>query len=99
MAGRGKIVRAVPNLAGINAMMTSEGVRDALQAAGRRVVIKAEDIAGSPGFKEYTGVTHKKWVALTSIRATSKEAIEANIDGNVLLKALRSAGLHMSKGE
>lgn len=94
-----KIVRAVPELKGINAVMTSRGVKNVMQAAGRKVAKKAEDFSGGKPYGARTNVTSRRWVAVTTIYAQSQEASNAAYEDNVLLKALSSSGLHMKKGE
>lgn len=94
-----KIVRAAPDIKGINAVMTSRGVRNKMQAAGRRVAKKAEDISGGLGYGARTNITSKRWVAVTTIYGETPEASDAAYENNVLVKALSASGLHMRKGE
>lgn len=94
-----KQVRCVPDLPGINKMMTCTELREFMQAAGESVVGHASNLAGGAAFVSRTNVTSRKWIAITSIHPDDNEARQANLDDNVLLKALNSAGLHMSKGE
>ena len=82
------------NLPGINAVMKSQPIRDALQAAGDAVASGASGMDGS----DYAASTHlANWIAVANVFPNSKEAAHRNFRDNTLLKALGGAGLPGSK--
>ena len=83
------------NLVGINAMMKSPEIQSAVQAAGEAVAAAASGMAHGEPFEAQTHLAN--WIAVTNVWPASRKAAQANFDDNVLLKALGSAGLPMSK--
>lgn len=83
------------NLAGINELMKSPEVQEALTSAGDAVAQAASGMAGGEPF----GVrTHQaNWVAITNVWPNSRKANSANLQDNVLLKAIGTAGLPTTK--
>lgn len=83
-------IRVELNLAGINAMMKSEGVVSVLQAAGNAVAS-----AAGPG---YESSTHQaSYVAIANVWANDKKSRKDNLDNNTLLKAVGAVGLPTTK--
>lgn len=92
------------NLPGVNALMKSGEIQEALQAAGEAVAAEAERQSlsyaygsGVEGFK-FGARTHlANWVAVTNVYPASAEAARANRQDNVLLTAVGAAGLPTRK--
>ena len=83
-------IRVELNLAGINAMMKSEGVVSVLQAAGNAVA----SAAGTG----YESSTHQaSYVAIANVWANDKKSRKDNLDNNTLLKAVGAVGLPTTK--
>ncbi len=89
-------VRVELNLPGVNALMKGQEIQAALQAAGEAVAAAAGAAASGAAFGARTHTA--SWVAITNVYPESREALRANIRDNVLLKALGSAGLKLTKG-
>ena len=83
------------NLAGVNEMMKSPEIQSAVQAAGEAVAAAASGMAHGEPFEAQTHLAN--WIAVTNVWPASRKAAQVNFDENVLLKALGSAGLPMSK--
>lgn len=80
----------VLNLKGLNELMKSPKMQDALLEAGR-------EVAASAG-KGYEAEVHTAtFVAISNVYPASKEAARENYKNNTLLKALGSAGLYNKK--
>ena len=78
------------NLPGLNELMKSQEMQDALKAAGKAV-------AKSAG-RDYDAEVHTaSYIAISNVYPTSKEAARENFEDNTLLKAAGSVGLRMSK--
>ena len=78
------------NLPGLNELMKSPEMQDALLEAGGAVARSA----GS----DYAAEVHTaNWIAISNVYPNSKEAAHENYKENTLLKALGSAGLAMRK--
>ena len=76
------------NLPGINEMMKSPKMQTHLQ--------KASDMVASAAGDGYIAETETiNWVAITTVKASTKEAGLDNLKHNTLLKALGSVGLPM----
>ena len=83
-------VKFVLNLPGLNELMKSPEMQDALLEAGRAV-------AGSAG-SDYAAEVHTaNWIAISNVYPDSKRAAHENFKKNTLLKALGSVGLPMRK--
>ena len=84
-------VRFELNLPGLNDLMKSSEMQDALLEAGKTVA----NIAGS----DYAAEVHNtaNWIAISNVYPNSKRAAHENYVENTLLKALGSAGLSMRK--
>ena len=83
-------VRFELNLPGLNELMKSSEMQDALLEAGQAVARNA----GS----DYAAEVHKaNWIAISNVYPNSKRAAHENFKENTLLKALGSAGLSMRK--
>ncbi len=83
------------NLAGVNALMKSQEVRDALEEAGKAVAAEAGALAGGAEFGVRTHLAN--WVAVTNVFPASEEAARANRQDNVLLHAVGAVGLPTRK--
>ena len=83
------------NLAGVNALMKSGEIQEALQAAGEAVAAEAGGLAGGAEFGVRTHLAN--WVAITNVYPDSAEAARMNRQDNVLLKAVGAAGLPTRK--
>ena len=78
------------NLAGINEVMKSAPIQQALQEAGNAVVAQAG--------ADYAATTHlANYIAVTNVFPNSKRAAHENFKNNTLLKALGGSGLPRSK--
>lgn len=85
-----KNVKFELNLKGLQELMKSEEMQQALSEAGAAV-------ANAAG-KEYAHREHiASFVAISNVYPDSKEAAHENFKDNTLLKALGSVGLPMSK--
>lgn len=83
-------VKVELNLQGLNELMKSQEIQDALQEAGTALA-KA---AGS----DYEARTHlANWVAITNVYPNSKEAAKDNFQNNTLVKAVGTVGLPLHK--
>lgn len=78
------------NLKGLNELMKSAEMQDALLEAGKAVA----SAAGS----DYEAEVHTaNWIAISNVYPNSRKAAHENFKDNTLLKALSAAGLRMSK--
>ena len=78
------------NLTGLNELMKSQEMCDALEAAGAAVA----NAAGA----EYAHSVHQaNFVAICNVYPDSKEAAHENYEDNTLVKALSTVGLPMTK--
>ena len=78
------------NLPGLNELMKSSEMQEALLEAGNAVAHSA----GS----DYAAEVHvANWIAISNIYPDSKQAAHENFKDNTLLKALGSVGLKQSK--
>lgn len=78
------------NLPGLNELMKSPEMCDALEEAGAAVA----NAAGS----DYAHSVHQaSFVAICNVYPDSKEAAHENYEENTLVKALSSVGLPMTK--
>lgn len=78
------------NLPGLNELMKSPEMQEALLEAGRAVA----QSAGS----EYAAEVHTaSWIAISNVYPDSKKAAHENFKNNTLLKALGSVGLKQTK--
>lgn len=78
------------NLKGLNELMKSAEMQDALLEAGKAV-------ARSAG-TDYAAEVHKaNWIAISNVYPNSKKAAHENFTDNTLLKAVGSVGLPMRK--
>jgi len=83
------------NLAGVNELMKSGPIQEALQEAGEAV---AKSAAGMAGGEPYAVRTHlASWVAIANVYPDSRKAAKANYEDNVLLKGVGDAGLPTKK--
>ncbi|MCR4903890.1 MAG: hypothetical protein K6A23_13595 [Butyrivibrio sp.] len=84
------------NLKGLNQLMKSMEMQQALNDAGREV----EFIAGETSGETYGHRTHvdgMRWIAVCNVYPETPEARKDNFENNTLLKALGNAGLHTHK--
>ena len=78
------------NLPGLNELMKSQEMQNALLEAGQAVATSA----GS----DYAAEVHTaSWIAISNVYPDSKKAANDNFRHNTLLKALGSVGLSMDK--
>ena len=78
------------NLPGLNELMKSQEMCDALEEAGAAVA----NAAGS----DYAHSVHQaSFVAICNVYPDSKEAAHENYEENTLVKAVSSVGLPMTK--
>ena len=78
------------NLAGLNELMKSSEMQNALLEAGQAVARNA----GS----DYAAEVHTaSWIAISNVYPDSRRAAHENYKENTLLKALGAAGLPMRK--
>lgn len=83
-------VRFELNLPGLNELMKSAPMQDALLAAGNAVA----NAAGP----EYAAEVHTaNFIAISNVYPNSREAAHDNFEHNTLLTAIGSSGLRMSK--
>jgi len=74
------------NLPGINAMMKSKEIQEALQECGERVAGTASAMDG----EAYAARTHlANWIAITNVYPDSAEAARKNFQNNTLLRSLQ----------
>ena len=88
-------VRIELNLAGINELMKSPEIQEALTSAGNAVAQSASGIAGGEPFGVRTHLAN--WVAITNVYPDSSKANSANLRDNTLLKAVGAVGLPTAK--
>lgn len=78
------------NLPGLNELMKSVEMQNALLEAGQAVA----NAAGS----DYAAEVHKaSWIAISNVYPDSKKAAHENFKENTLLKAVGSVGLKQTK--
>lgn len=78
------------NLPGLNELMKSPEMQDALLEAGQAVA----QSAGS----DYAAEVHTaSWIAISNVYPDSKKAAHENFKDNTLLKAIGSVGLKQTK--
>lgn len=78
------------NLPGLNELMKSPEMQDALLEAGQAVA----QAAGS----DYAAEVHTaSWIAISNVYPDSKKAAHENFKDNTLLKAIGSVGLKQTK--
>ena len=78
------------NLPGLNELMKSPEMQDALLEAGRAVASNAGD--------DYAAEVHTaNWIAISNVYPDSRRAAHENFKENTLLKALGASGLAMRK--
>lgn len=83
-------VRIKLNLPGLNELMKSAEMQEALLEAGKAVAHAAG--------KEYDAEVHTaNWIAISNVYPASADAAHENFKENTLLKALGSTGLKQSK--
>lgn len=78
------------NLPGLNELMKSGEMQEALLEAGNAV-------AHSAGSNYAAEVHVANWIAISNVYPDSKQAAHENFKDNTLLKALGSVGLKQSK--
>ncbi|MBR4406075.1 MAG: hypothetical protein IKT30_06845 [Bacteroidaceae bacterium] len=84
------MVKVKLNLPGLNELMTSPEISQAVLEAGQAVAQ-----AAGP---EYAAEVHTaNWIAISNVYPDSKEAAHENFKDNTLLKAIGSVGLKQSK--
>ncbi len=83
-------VRVELNLAGVNELMKSPEIQDAVLRAGQAVAAAAGE--------GYAAEVHQAdWVAISNVYAETPEAKRDNLENNTLLRALGSTGLPTHK--
>ncbi len=88
-------VRIEMNLAGVNELMKSQEIQDALQEAGDAVAQSASNMAGGEPYGTRTHLAN--WVAITNVYPDSRKAYRKNLEDNTLLKAVGAVGLPTKK--
>lgn len=83
-------VKVVLNLKGINELMKSTPIREALHEAGQAVVSAAGE-----GFESSTHTA--SYVAIENVYPVTYDAYFDELEHNVLLKAAGTAGLYLDK--
>lgn len=78
------------NLPGLNELMKSPEISEAVLEAGQAVA----SAAGA----DYSAEVHQaNWIAISNVYPDSKAAAHENFNDNTLLKAIGSVGLKMTK--
>lgn len=78
------------NLAGLNALMQSDGMKNHLQAAGEAVADAAD---GNYGVRVHDG----DYTSIANVYPEDLKTHKKNMQDNELLKAVGSVGLSMTK--
>ena len=78
------------NLAGLNALMQSDEMKDQLQAAGEAVASAAD---GNYGVR----VHDADYTSIANVYPEDPETYQKNMNNNELLKAVGAVGLSMTK--
>ncbi len=81
------------NLQGLNELMKSKEMQNALEEAGAAVVNAANEGAAVYGHRTHLG----DFTAICNVYPDNKEAAYKNYQQNTLLKAVSAAGLPMAK--
>ena len=88
-------VRFKLNMRGLNRIMKSEKMQEHLKMVGDEVAKNASMIAGNEPFE---AEVHKAdYTAIATVYPATYGAAEANLETNVLLKAVGAAGLPQTK--
>ena len=83
-------VKVKLNLTGLNELMKSQEITDAVLEAGQAVA----QAAGG----DYSAEVHTaRWIAISNVYPDSKEAAHENFKDNTLLKAIGAVGLKQTK--
>lgn len=84
------------NLQGLNELMKSPEIREALENAADAVVHEAVSSSG----RDYKRKPTKElnWIAVSGVKPADKHAYYSNRKHNTLLKAVGAVGLPMKKG-
>jgi len=80
------------NLPGLNELMKSQEMQDALLEAGKAVATAA-------GSEYEAGVHTINWIAVSNVYPSTEAAHRENMKNNTLLQALGSVGLRMTKND
>ena len=83
-------VKVELNLPGINDLMRSQPIQDAVENAGKAVAQQCRR-----DFETKSGTI--RWIAFCNVYPNSKSAAKQNYDDNSLVKGLSAVGLKMSK--
>lgn len=86
-------VKVKLNMKGINEVMKSPEIAQAVQEAGERVA----ELAGEG--HEVHVYNNLKYTTVGFVDAVTPEAVKANFEDNTLLKAVHAAGLSLTKGQ
>lgn len=78
------------NLQGINEVMKSPEIQAACRAA-------AEGVGSASGIETAVSSGTIRYIAYANVYPASKDAAKENFEDNVLLKAISSAGLKLTK--
>lgn len=84
------MVKYKTRLKGLNQLMKSDEMQEAMVAAGEAVMSQLGE-----GYE--TDTKKGKWLIATKVEATSKKAISECLKDNTLLKAVQAVGLRMTK--
>lgn len=89
-------VRFELDIGGLRELMKSDAMQGQLKEAGNEIASSATSMATASGAEYNADVVVKDYVAIGRVHANT-EAFRENLHNNVLLKALSSSGLSMSK--
>ena len=90
-------IRIELDLKGLNELMTSPGIVDAVSAAAEAVAAQASSMSGE-NYGSSVKTEGKKWVAIGNVFPDSKGAAKDNYMNNTLEKAVGTIGLRRHKG-
>ena len=83
------------NMAGLNELMKSDAMKEALQEAGEFVANSASSMTDGEPYG--VSVHDAQWVSIANVYGDSETAKRRNYEENILLKALSSSGLPLTK--
>lgn len=83
------------NMAGLNELMKSDAMKEVLQEAGEFVANSASSMTDGEPYG--VSVHDAQWVSIANVYGDSETAKRRNYEENILLKALSSSGLPLTK--
>lgn len=83
------------NMAGLNELMKSDAMKEVLQEAGEYVANSASSMTDGEPYG--VNVHDAQWVSIANVYGDSDVAKRRNYEENILLKALSSSGLPLTK--